>query len=63
MPVRACGDEMEVQDDDNDDDDHDCKFVKHPNIHGKPMLVAHAGAVSLMDENRKHGQSKGQRDK
>ena len=37
---------------DNDDNDDDCQFVQHQNIHGKAMLVAHAGAVSLPDDKQ-----------
>ena len=40
-------------DSDDDDDDDDCQFVKRPNIHGKAMLIAHTGVVSLPDEQRK----------
>ena len=39
-------------------DDDDCQFVEHPNIHGKAMLVAHTGEVSLPDDKQQKTQRK-----
>ena len=38
---------------DYDDDDDDCQLVDRPNIHGKAMLVAHTGPVSLPNDKQR----------
>ena len=41
----------------NDDDDDDCQLVEHSSIHGKAMLVAYTGAVSLPDDEQRKTQN------
>ena len=47
--------------DNHDGDDDDCQFLEHSNTHGKAMLMAHTGVVSLPDDKQEHKQRKKRR--